>query len=146
MVYKWKEKAMISANAQVAGEMCERLDAVGNLTARGLLDANRPEDAPLHNEFEWNDGVAAEKYREQQARHIIGSLVICPEKSEPIRAFFKIESAGNRYTPVTTIMESADSSNHLKEIAISELKAIERKYRSIEALEKVWNEIDALSA
>ena len=146
MVYKWKEKAMVSADPQVAGEMCERLDAVGNLTAKGLLDANRPIDAPLHKEFEWNDGIAAEKYREQQARHIIGSLIICPEQSEPVRAFFKIESTGNRYIPVTTIMESADSTNRLKEIAISELKAIERKYRSIEALEKVWNEIDTISA
>ena len=70
MVYEFKPCSYIKASAQVAGEMCEQLSKTGGLTPKRLVDANRAEDAPLHGEFEWNDTVAAEAYREGQAAHI----------------------------------------------------------------------------
>ena len=55
MVYKWKDAARIKSDAQTAGEICEKLEKNGGLTAKRLVDESRPEDAPLHKEFEWND-------------------------------------------------------------------------------------------
>lgn len=144
MVYQWKSGARIAANPQVAGDMCKRLEREGRLTAKDLLDENRPEDAPLHNEFEWNDGVAAENWREQQARHIINSLVICPEKSEPVRGFFKIERAESKYQSVEAILQSEDSTQKLLSTACAELFAIKKKYATIQALSAVWAAIDSI--
>lgn len=144
MVYQWKSGARIAADPQVAGNMCKRLELEGRLTAKDLLDENRPEDAPLHNEFEWNDGIAAENWREQQARNIINSLIICPEKSEPVRGFFKIERADNKYQSVEAILQNEDSTQKLFDTACAELNAIKKKYASIQSLVTVWKAIDAI--
>jgi hypothetical protein len=46
----------------------------GRLTPRNVVDAARKPDHPLHRRFEWNDGVAAEKYRLVQARQLIRTV------------------------------------------------------------------------
>ena len=106
MVYEFKAGAHIKANAQVAGEMCEKLAAEGRLTAADLVEENRPETAPLHNAFEWNNEAAAENWRLHQARHIIGSLIVKREEKEPVRAYFKIERTDTKYTHINAILKS----------------------------------------
>ena len=142
MVYQWKSGARVSADPQIAGDICKRLEAEGRLTAKELLEESRPENAPLHNAFEWNDGVAAENWREYQARHIINSLIVCPEKSEPVRGFFKISNAEKNYRAVETILQSSDSTQKLLDIAKAELWAIRKKYGTLQALSEVWAAID----
>lgn len=142
MVYEWKAGSRVKADAQIAGEMCQMLESEGRLSAKNLLDLNRPEDAPLHGEFEWNDTIAAESWREHQARHIINSLVICQENSEPVRSFFKIENAGNTYESIRTILHSQYSTELLFASALKELQAVQRKYSAIQQLAKVWDAIE----
>lgn len=138
MVYQWKTASHIKGSAQVAGEVCEKLEKQGRLSAKNLLDESRPEDAPLHGSFEWDDSVAAEKYREDQAREIIRSLVIVPEKCEPVRGFFKVERTANTYQAIDTIMKSETDTEKLFKIALNELRAMHRKYASIKKLDSVW--------
>lgn len=138
MVYQWKDGARIKTKAQIAGEMCMRLADEGRLTAKNLLDENRPADAPLHGEFEWNDAVAAESWREHQARHIINCLMITPEKSEPVRCFFHIERKENTYQSITTILKSEQDTQKLLACAMNELMAIQRKYRALKQLQRVF--------
>ena len=107
MVFQWKQGSHIKADAQQAGILCSRLEAEGRLTAKALLDESRDEDSPLHGEFEWNDGIAAEKYRENQARHIINCLVTAHESTAPTRSFFNVEYKTAEYmwtanSPLTT--------------------------------------------
>ena len=139
MVYQWKPGARIKADAQEAGEVLNRLEREGRLSAKGLLDESRPEDAPLHKEFEWNDGVAAENWREHQARHIIASILVIPEKSEPVRGFFKIDRSDNRYESIQTILESRDKTNLLLEEAFKEFARMEQKFKGLDRLQRVWD-------
>mgnify|MGYP001809541431 CR=1 FL=1 len=72
---------------QAAGEELERIkQRDGTLTAPAVVDEARPDDAVLHPAFEWQDPVAAERYREIQARTLIKKVrVICPEPTqEPV--------------------------------------------------------------
>jgi hypothetical protein len=46
----------------------------GKITPRMVVDAARDEDSPLHSYFEWDDAIAAEKYREMQARTLLRSV------------------------------------------------------------------------
>lgn len=142
MVYQWKKASYIKADANAAGKMCEQLEQTVGLTAKNLLDANRPVDAPLHNEFEWNDGVAAEKFREQQARHIINCLCIQPEETqqEPIRAFFTIGQP--TYESLHVIMKSEEKHNNLLELALRELAAFQTKYATLSQLAPVFDAIE----
>lgn len=137
MVYQWKGAACIKADAQQAGQVCEQLEQTGGLTAKRLLDASRPEDAPLHDEFEWNDSEAAEKYREQQARHIINSLTIVVEEKPVTRAFVNIRAAGPAYESINVIVKQEDKYAALLDQCKKELQAFFKKYNSIKELAPV---------
>lgn len=56
-----------------------------------ILDRARAEDSPLHPYFEWNDSVAAERYRIDQARTLVSSIMIVERRTgRPARAFYSI--------------------------------------------------------
>lgn len=132
MTYQWKSASRIKTNAQTAGEVCEALEKTVGLTAKTLLEASRPEDAPLHDEFEWNDSVAAEKYREDQARYIIRMLCVAPKKKDapPIRAFFTV-SPELPYENIQRIVANPEKRTSLLEMAFAEFKAFEAKYNAV---------------
>lgn len=142
MVYAFKQGAQIKANPQIAGEMCERLAEEGRLTARDLVEENRPETAPLHSAFEWNDDIAAENWREQQARHIIACLITRDEKKEPVRCFFNIVRSEPTYRHIDSILQSVDDTQRLLQTALSELQAFERKYSKLQELAQVFEAIE----
>lgn len=48
----------------------------GKLTPKTVVAAARDEDHPLHHQFEWDDAVAGERYREQQAAKLIRTVKI----------------------------------------------------------------------
>lgn len=145
MVYKFRKGSYIKADAQAAGEMCEQLEARGKLTAEELLNANRAEDAPLHDSFEWDDSVAAESWRMQQARHIINSLEIVTENREPVRAFFSIIRSEPNYRHIDTILQRQDDTEALLKMALSELQAFQKKYSQLMELAAVFSAIDSIA-
>lgn len=142
MVYKWRDGSRIGANAQIAGEMCAQLESEGRLTAKNLLDANRPEDAPLHGVFDWNDSTAAESWRTHQARNVINSLVVVAEQAEPVRGFFKIERSESTYHSLSTIIRSESKTEALLREALGELEAFKRKYNTLKQLTDVFCAIE----
>jgi hypothetical protein len=74
------------------------------------VDEARPEDAVLHPVFTWDDPVAAEKYREIEARTLIKRVrVICPEPTqEPVvRATVAMPTA-----PIEPAMQEHDPLAH----------------------------------
>lgn len=144
MVYKFKSGSHINANPQAAGEMCEELAAKQNLTAKALVDANRPANAPLHGAFEWNDTKAAESWREHQARHIINCLEIVTEEQEPVRAYFSISVKEPGYEHIDAILRHTDTRQKLLQTALVELTAFKRKYAQLDELCKVFEAIEEL--
>ena len=130
MVFQWKQGARIKADAQQAGILCSKLETEGRLTAKALLDESRAEGSPLHDEFEWNDGIAAEKYRENQARHIINCLVTVHETAE--------------YRSVTAIMQNSESRDQLLSLALRELDAFKQKFSSLSELAAVFAAIEEI--
>lgn len=149
MVYEWKTASYIKADANVAGKQCEELEKTVGLTPKNLLNANRDESAPLHNEFEWNDGIAAEKYRENQARHIIACLCVRAEttngeQSEPVRAFLKTVPE-SEYQSLNVILQSADSHSAMLATALKELKAFQRKYNVLAELKPLFDVLEDIT-
>ena len=144
MVYEWKIKGLFKTDANTAGAVCEELTNTIGLTNKNLVEVSRAEDAPLHNEFEWRDDVAAERYRETQAAKIISSLTIRIEEvnHEPVRAWFPI--AEKTYEDVRTIITSPMKTNALLDTALKELKAFQFKYSMLQELSAVFRAIDEL--
>lgn len=147
MIYQWKTYSY-KTSAAVAGEVCEELDRTVGLTPENLVDVSRPEDAPLHSEFEWNDELAAEEYRRVQARLLISnlSIVIEEQKQEPIRAFFSLQNGFRKnsgtYESTITIMSDDIKREKLLENAKKELEAFKKKYQLLSELADVFEAIN----
>lgn len=146
MIYRVKSGARLPVSAQIAGEECERLESNGMLTPKNLVDASRPDDAPLHKCFEWNDGIAAERWRETQAAYIIRSVEVkVEEHSDPTRAFVATITDNTReYKSIGYVMRSRDSREVLLESAKREALAFKRKYKNLYELAAIIDAIDGV--
>ncbi|MBO5567794.1 MAG: hypothetical protein J6A79_02445 [Clostridia bacterium] len=145
MVYQWKTGSKHNVDPQIAGEVCAALETVGQLSAANLVEVSRPEDAPLHSEFEWDDTEAAIRWREHQARRIIGHITVVSHADEtnPIRAFFHLAESDPKYESISTIVQQQDKYDQLLQLALKELNSFRRKYSQLEQLSAVFEAIDA---
>ena len=142
MVYKWKDGSRHKVSAQIAGEVCASLEEKGELNAQNLVEVSRPENAPLHNEFTWNNDLAAELWRKNQAQHIISHIVLETQEQTPIRAFFNIEVRSPNYESISVITKQEDKYAALLRTALSELEAFKRKYIMLSELDRVIKAIE----
>jgi len=114
IIYGWKLDGIIKVDAQKVGKELESLG--GNLTASKVLDfAKKKKKSELHKHFEWDDAVAGEKYRLQQAREVIRFLTIVKpmstssgEVNVQIRAYESVPceeaSTPRIFVPVDTVL------------------------------------------
>ena len=141
---KWKNGyGFFKADAQLVAE--EILEIGDDVHAEDILDKARNEDTELHKCFEWDDGIAAEKYRLQQARDIVKLLVI-REESEPvdrpeIRLFYKTDQQEG-YKPTKIIVKKEDEYRLLLERAYGELRAFKAKYSMLTELQEIFDLIN----
>lgn len=146
MQYSYKPGAQLKVSADIAGQVCQHLEESGGLTAKRLLDASRPVDAPLHDEFEWDDSEAAEKYREHQAAHIIRCIVVRPEQvaKEPVRAFINVSDEKRSYRSLDVVLNTTNMREQMLGQALKDLKAFEVKYSTLSELAEVFEAIHQL--
>ena len=150
MVYDWKVN-VVNINPQIAGDELARIERkYGSLTPESVVDESRDVNAVLHNCFEWNDAVAAEKYRHTQARHIIGNITVSvesPAVSEgckvTVRAFVDVsESVKGKFVSIKTALSNDDYKRRVLLNARAELLAFKNKYAAYQELFGVCTEID----
>lgn len=145
MTYQWKVKGLYPVEAQTAASELERIyDAYGQLDPADIVKESESETAPLHPCFEWDDGRAAQKYREHQAQGILRAIVTVAEApSGPVetRAFVRTQEA---YEPIAVAMQSEDKMVLLLKRAMSELHDFQRRYDSLAALQPVFRAIDSV--
>ena len=149
MVYQFKTGFRANVSAEDAGQVCEMLAKQHRLTGRDLVEESRPEDAPLHRYFEWDDTKAAELYRERQGRDLIAHIVILPEeKSEKpvkevqfVRAFYNVDSTPE-YHPIQRILTTEDLHQKLLETARRDMIIFKEKYKTLVEIQSVISAID----
>lgn len=151
MVYQYRVKGLQKVPAQVAGEVCEWLEnSEQGLSPRTLLDASRDANAPLHNEFEWNDSEAAERYREQQAGSIIRNLyIVSAERREEdtARAFVSVhtEQKQGTYHNLKVVLDNEAMREKLFASAKRDMQSFIAKYKTLEVLSNVIAEMQLVS-
>ena len=145
MVYKWKT-GYHKVDAETAGKELERIKKKRGLTAEAVVDESRDPKARLHKEFEWNDVVAAEKFRVEQARHMIADIVVeadSPAGSTVTRGFVKL-SHDEAYERVQDVLMDVEKTARLLDKAKTELRWFRDKYSTLKELAGVFAEIDKL--
>jgi hypothetical protein len=95
----------------------------GSLRASAVLEDSRPEDAPLHPAFEWDDAAAAEQYRLDQARSLIRSVTVVMPDGDRVQQWIHVPNVStNRegeYHPPEVIVAKPD----LYALAVGEASA-----------------------
>lgn len=116
--YGWAEGLHHKTDAATAAAELERIRQEHGLTATTVIEESRPETAPLHNEFEWDDETAATQYRLNQARHLIRDVLVVRPNEKPVPMFVHVKTDGNKggYIPVTTLVQHTD----MYDIAVQE--------------------------
>lgn len=152
MIYQYSAGYRGKQNAQAMGEACERVAKRGMLTKEALVDEARPEDSPIHDSFEWDDAIAAEKYRCEQAGYYIRHLEAIPvDTGKPMPAFLSAtpvsaKGGSNGYVSIETALASEPTRAIVLERAKRELTAFREKYEELEELADVFAAIDEVTA
>lgn len=144
----WKFQGLYRGDA----EKCfSEIQSIGeSATPRQILDKARDSTTELHKCFEWDDSVAAEKYRLQQARQIVGSLVYQKAETEQpeapkIRVMQSIVTEDTMvYKPIKIIVQNQNEYSQLLIRAKKELTAFKSRYERLGELEEVFRAIDNL--
>ena len=144
--YSWRSGK--SVPAQIAGEVMEMIEKRdGELTKEAFLEESRPEDAPTHNLFDWDDTTAAEKYRLTQARMCIQDIeitILQHDEPKKIHAFVNTTLGKNNNASYSNISVAMADENKRKSVlhnALTELKTFEFKYSEYSELAGIINEI-----
>jgi hypothetical protein len=127
---------------QVGAELTRIYERDGGITPATVVDEARPPMALLHDAFEWDDSVAAERYREAQARQIVRSVVLVsePEKRESapiVRAFVSLSAPkpgaaqARIYKPTLDALNDPAEADDVKRRLRHELLALRRRYMDL---------------
>ena len=101
----------------------------GTLPPERVVEAARPEGSALHAYFDWDDRVAGDKWRLQQARELIRSVRISIPNQPPVevRAFVSLaadRASGLGYRAMQEVM----SNEFLRRQLAEEMLSMSRKW------------------
>lgn len=141
--YSWKVgRVPYSLDANEVGKELEKLD---ELTPANVVNLARDENNILHSIFEWDDTIAAEKWRKTQASRLITNLQINiikddEEKPKQVRAFVTLEK-NTTYEPIEKVVSDTDKYAMLLDNAYRELNYIKLKYDTLTEIQELLADI-----
>ena len=142
---EWKIKGLYKADAET---VYKEITALGDsFSPADIVEAARNESSELHKCFEWDDSIAAEKYREHQARLVITQLVVRAETTDNTPVSVRVISSANAvnsYMPTKMLIRSEPEYADLLERAKRELRAFQQKYVAVVELQDIFAMIDTL--
>ncbi len=141
---QWKINGIFKANAQKVDMEIKSLG--DSATPQQLCDyAERNPDSELHKCFEWDDSIAAKRYRLLQAQKILIFIVRTPvDKDSPKIREYQITTERNTYQPTRSFLSNQSEYEQLLKRAKMELTAIRTRYSMLSELEEIFKEIDML--
>lgn len=164
--HHWKQGSRIKLDPVQGYQALRALyEQHGAIKPEHVKVAARPTDSVLHEHFEWDDGVAGELYRDDQARHLLRSAVVVyrrPDQTltQPVRAFVKLVPSADDptldeasedavqphvYLPIRRVVEEEELRQRLKRQAFGELMTWRQRYRDISDFAAVFEQIDRLA-
>ena len=119
------------------------------LTAENVVESARNKGSSLHRFFEWDDTLAAEEWRLQQARvliHTIKIKITMDGDLKMIRAFENIKvtidgDSFREYKPTIEILSNLEYRQQMIIKAIGEVKYWQEKYALFKEFNPIFNKI-----
>lgn len=142
------------ADAKTIGPILENLAEQGKSTASQIVEIAQDESSPIHKYFEWCDDIAAQNYREEQARHMARSILVKVADNEgverEVRAFYSAkvvvsgESKQRPYVPIERVQEDRKLADQVMSEALSQLISWKKKYAAYRALFREFQQLDGI--
>ena len=132
-----------------ANDAWNEIKTLDKITPEGVVDLARDPDSCIHNDFEWNNAIAGEKYRILQAQKMIQCLKVVVKTSdnrkepETFRILQKT-SEPRVYKTNSFFVANKSEYERLLDQALRELKGFRERYRRLAELESVFEAIDEL--
>ena len=143
---KVKYKETDKMNKAVLNEIIA-IEKKDGLTAETLLEKAKDDNSSLHDFFEWDDTVAAEKWRLVQARNVINEVKILVDDTE-MYAFESVrvnavteENSEREYKSIVEILGTSEYKSQLIERAIHEIQHWKKRYEEITELSPIFDSI-----
>jgi len=111
---------------RLIAELVDLQDANNGVIApRALWQRARNPKHWLHDRFEWDDGVAAERYRDEQAARLIRIVKIEPSPAPAVREFHPVKIGGGArsYQSLEDITSKATWTEQLRDRLRKEIGA-----------------------
>lgn len=138
MRFEYRGQSPSGVTAEVVSAELQRIHTEqGAITPSAVVESARPEDAPLHHAFEWDDSTAAEEYRKVQARQIVRAVIVVPEPErgetfQPVRAFVSVNMENGRtYRPILAALREPDEREQVLRRFRNELMGIRQRYLNL---------------
>lgn len=157
LTFRWKRTDFEADVSKVPpSDAADELDRIraerGALRPDVIVEESRPVDAVLHPVFEWDDTVAAERFRRTQARGLIRCLVVSRPATETttrqeIRAFVSVtqpEQKSPEYVPIRVVLKEEFLRDQVIAQALHDMEAFQRKHAAFVEfeVEAVWAGFD----
>lgn len=160
----WLGKKLASVDlealdAQVIGEHLEAIRKTnGRLTSMAIVEDARSPNSPTHCVFTWDDAIAADKWRLEEATTLVQAVhLVVPEQSTDekvvtTRAFVSVYDedsprAGSCYEPLATVLGDTALYAQVCRRACAELEAFQDRYAQFQSLKSIGKAaIDAAQA
>jgi len=112
MKYAFRDGSRVSnISPQVVGNELDRIhEKHGALKPTNVVEEARPEEAPLHPVFEWNDSIAAGEWRLHTARNLIRSVQVITSDNQKESVYVSVvtEQREREYQPLAVVAKSPD--------------------------------------
>jgi len=121
----------------------------GAFSPEYVINEAQDKKNPLHKYFEWDDSVAAKKYRRRQAQELIRHVII-EINEQSVRAFHnvKIESVNgkmlNRYVSIDQVLANQEYASQIVREALQELVAWHNKYKTMTELTTITSRVELI--
>ena len=149
-VHGWRSSARIKLDPEKVATCLKKLGS--DVTPKSVLDMARNEKHLMHNYFEWDDTVAAEKYRVDQARYLIRNLtvtIIRKDKDPTTTRKYVSLGAGlsdgkeSTYKTVEVVLGNTSYRDQAIRKVWNQLLSIKQRYESFDEFSEVWKAIDS---
>ncbi len=144
---------MTIKNREAVWACLQRLEEeTGTLRVDDVIDEARDPDSPLHTEFDWDDSVAAEKWRREQARELIRTVrveIVIQNHTIIAPAYVRDPSAGTKeqsYVSTVRIRNDKDTARDALMYEIDRIESSLARARNVAAALGLEAEVDAMVA
>lgn len=148
------------ADAKKIGPELEKLAQQGKSTASDIVEVATDPKSPLHNYFEWRDDMAAQRFREYQARVMVASVTVRvidnSGDERAIRAFHSAKVISmdtaeikrgpkqHPYVTIDTVRENKEMADSVIQEALRQLVSWKTKYSTYRSIFREFKQLDGV--